>query len=185
MKYAIPLGALLLVCVAAALNLASPPRAASPERRVTVVAPREAPEVRSAAMAAAPPPVSPAGSIPEIQQSAAAVTDRKVAAASTGKLTVLLDRELTLTTLQRDAVEQLLKDRDLEIKACHAAILRSGVIDIPQYEWQAGLMKEGWYRKIDALLDRAQHERLLALVQKGFFNEGLAFTVEPGMTVLD
>ena len=53
------------------------------------------------------------------------------------------------------------------------------------YDWQAARMKEGWYRRIDALLDTAQHERFVALVERGLFNEGLTFTIEPGMTVLE
>jgi hypothetical protein len=121
----------------------------------------------------------------EPQRPAAAVADRKPAAGSPARMTSLLDRELSLTALQKEAVEQLLKDREAEIKTCHAAIVRSGVIDIAHYEWQVSLMKEGWYLKVDALLDRAQHERFLVLVNQGFFNEGLAFTVEPGMMVLD
>ncbi|MBI3857158.1 MAG: hypothetical protein HY293_15845 [Planctomycetes bacterium] len=101
------------------------------------------------------------------------------------KMGAQLDRELSLTQVQRTAVEQLLKDREDEIKACHEEMLRAGIVDLRRYDWQVGLMKESWYRKFDALLDRIQHEQFAKLVQEGFFNEGLAFTVEPGMTVLD
>jgi hypothetical protein len=97
----------------------------------------------------------------------------------------VLDRGVDLTPVQRPAVEQALRDRAEEIKALHESILRSGVVDIRRYDWQADTLKDAWYRKIDALLDRTQHEKFLALVHQGFLNEGLAFTVEPGMTVLD
>jgi hypothetical protein len=78
---------------------------------------------------------------------------------------VLLDHELVLAPVQRTVVEQCLMDREEDIRTCHEAILRAGVVDIWHYEWQVGLMKEAWYRKIDALLDRAQHDRFVALVQ--------------------
>ena len=97
----------------------------------------------------------------------------------------VLDRGVELTPIQRPTVEQVLRDRQEEIKALHESILRSGVIDIRRYDWQADTMKDAWYRKIDALLDRMQHEQFLILVHQGFLNEGLSFTVEPGMTVLD
>lgn len=183
MKTAIPLGLLLLVGVAAVLHRASPPRAAGLERHAVEVAPREVAEGPSAPPA--PAPAIPAEIAPEPLRLGGTPVDRKAPASTTAKLMALLDRELILTAHQRDTVEQILKDREGEIKACHAAIVKSGVIDIAHYEWQVGLMKETWYRKVDSLLDRAQHERFVVQVQLGFFNEGLAFTIEPGMTVLD
>ena len=92
---------------------------------------------------------------------------------------------MALTDIQKTAVERLLRDREAEIHAWHESIIRAGVVDIRQFDWQADRLKEGWYLKIDALLDRVQHDRFVALVQQGFLNEGVAFTVEPGMTVLD
>jgi hypothetical protein len=135
-------------------------------------------------MAPAPAPATAAEAVPEAKRTKAPESDQK-AAASVARMTALLERELVLMAPQREALEQVLKDRDAEIKSCHAAMVRSGVIDIAHYEWQVDLMKEGWYRKVDALLDRAQHERFRILVQQGIFNEGLAFTVQPGMMVLD
>lgn len=182
MKYAIPLGALLLLGAAVSLHRASSPRATGSDRRGTVVAPPEAGGIPSAAPAP-PLAVVPPGAVAEGRRSAA---DRQTSGgASMVRLATTLDRELTLTAFQRESVEHFLKDREAEIKALHAGILRSGVIDLSDYEWRVGLMKDGWYRKIDALLDRVQHARFLKLVQDGFLNEGLAFTVEPGMTVLD
>jgi hypothetical protein len=46
-------------------------------------------------------------------------------------------------------------------------------------------MKESWFKKIDALLDAKQHLQFVGVVEEGFCNEGLGFTVNPGMTVLD
>jgi hypothetical protein len=182
-KYAIPLGLLLLVGAAAVLHRASPPLAAGLERRAGVaVVPADVP---SAQIVTAPVAAIPVEVAPEAKKPTAGEPDRKASAAVLARMTSVLDRELTLTTHQRQTVEQLLKDRDAEIKACHGAIVRSGVLDIAQYEWQVQGMKEGWFRQVDALLDRAQHDRFVALVQQGFLNEGLAFTVQPGMTVLD
>lgn len=183
MKTALPVGLLLLVGAAAALHRASPPPAAGLERRGQIVAcPAEVP---SATVAAEPPPVVPAEIAPEILRPTPAGSDRKAAPSTLVRMTAFLDRELSLTAHQRETVEQFLKDREAEIKACHAAIVRTGVIDIPHYEWQVRQMKEGWFLKVDALLDRVQQERFVILVQQGFFNEGLAFTVQPGMTVLE
>jgi hypothetical protein len=152
------------------------------ERRTAVAA--ASAEVLPPPMATVPAPAVPAEVVPEAKRPAAVGSDRK-SAASLARMVALLDRELALTGHQREAAERFLQERNQEIKACHAAIVRAGVIDIPNYEWQVREMKDGWYRKLDALLDRAQHDRFLALVQQGFFNEGLSFTVEPGMTVLD
>jgi hypothetical protein len=82
-------------------------------------------------------------------------------------------------------VEQILSERCQEIQDCHGEIRRSRVLDVQQYEWQAGRMKEGWFRKIDAVLDSDQHSKFQAKVDQGFFNEGLGFTLEPGIVVVD
>jgi hypothetical protein len=96
-----------------------------------------------------------------------------------------LERGVGLTGVQLPTVEAILKSREDEIRECHEAIRRSGVLDMRRYEWQVGQMKASWYRRIDALLDGAQHVRFVAMVEQGLFNEGLAFTHEPGMTVLE
>jgi hypothetical protein len=100
-------------------------------------------------------------------------------------LMVRLDRDLGLTVLQKEGLDRILRDREAEIRGCHEAIRKSGLLDMRHYEWQVALMKAAWYRKIDSLLDTVQHERFVAIVEQGFFNDGLAFTHEPGMTVLD
>ena len=187
MKTAIPLGLVLLVAGAAAIHHSASPQVerkqpksvtetVSQERREEFRASEEAsvksraPESASAAIEkpAPPPPVS-----------------KQTVTVSWPKMIAQMDREVGLTTLQRSSMEELLKAREDEIKALHDGILRAGIVDIRRYDWQADLMKDAWYRKLDALLDREQHDRFVALIQKGFLNEGLAFTIEPGMTVLD
>jgi hypothetical protein len=100
-------------------------------------------------------------------------------------MTAALESGLTLTEVQKPEVELILRHRDEEIKEGHDSIRRAGVLDFRAYEWEIGLLKAAWFRRIDALLDKAQHEKFVAMVEQGFFNEGLAFTIEPGITILD
>jgi hypothetical protein len=183
-KYAIPLGTILLVGIAAGLHRSpSQPMAGdlcelsqkTPARVEAELRPD--PEFLEPAAIPQPEPV-------ELRKRSETVSVAPSALSSRKQLQ-LLEREVILTTIQQIAVEQALRDREDEIKAWHEGIRRAGLIDIRHYEWQVGLMKEAWFRKIDAVLDREQHEQLVVLVGKGFLNEGLAFTVEPGMTVLD
>lgn len=101
------------------------------------------------------------------------------------KTSVHLERPLALTALQRAGVDEVLRQRQEEIQELHAAIRTSGILDIRSFEWRVSLLKADWYRKIDGLLDAPQHEKFVAMVENGLFNEGLAFTVEPGMTILE
>lgn len=96
-----------------------------------------------------------------------------------------LERALALSVAQRLQVEEVLLRRQEEIKVLHDGIRKAGVLDIRTFEWQVGLLKADWYRRIDAILDRAQHDQFVVLAEGGLFNEGLAFTVEPGMTILE
>lgn len=97
----------------------------------------------------------------------------------------ILERDLGLTGYQTQALAQALLERDQEIQTCHEAIRKSGILDFQAYDRQAQRMKEDWYRRIDTFLDTEQHVRFVALVERGLLNEGLAFTIEPGMTVLE
>jgi hypothetical protein len=93
------------------------------------------------------------------------------------KLSVSLEQSLELIPLQKPEVEGILREREEEIRTWHD--------DIRTYEWKVGLLKASWYRRIDSLLDGIQHHRFVVLVEQGLLNDGLAFTVEPGMTVLE
>lgn len=92
---------------------------------------------------------------------------------------------LGLSTMQRTLVDDVLRERAGEIAALHERIRKSGVLDIADFEWQVLRLKAEWYRKIDRLLDSVQRPLFAALVEKGFFNDGLAITIDPGMTVLE
>jgi hypothetical protein len=100
-------------------------------------------------------------------------------------MAAFLESDLDFTEIQKAGVDRILRDRVHEIQKCHDTIRQAGVLDMRHYEWQVGRMKESWFRRIDALLDSLQHERFVVLVEKGFFNDGLGITEEPGMTVLD
>jgi hypothetical protein len=100
-------------------------------------------------------------------------------------MSVRLENDLNLTPLQQAFVKGILEEREAEIRGCHDAIRKSGVLDTRHYELQVSRMKGAWYRTIDALLDGSQHERFVALVDQGFLNEGLAFSIEPEMMLLE
>jgi hypothetical protein len=142
------------------------------------------PVERASGPAVAENPVKPE-SVPVHRRPEAAAVTRPASGGPVKKLLVALDRELGLAALQKEAVDRILQDREGEIRGCHEAIRRSGVLDMRHYEWQVALLKAAWFRKIDSLLDSVQHERFVAMVEQGFFNDGLVFTHEPGMTVLD
>jgi hypothetical protein len=189
-KIAIPLAAILIFGIAAGVHPAfvAP---GEPERRPlrTAEAAFPTPETAASPAVGAPgakasvPPAgegAPGGKAPEAVASA-----RKPAEPAWRKTSLQLARELALTPLQQGSVEQILQERREEIRKCHEEIRKARVLDVRQYEWQVGRMKESWYRQIDRLLDAEQHRRFVTLVENGLFNEGLGFTEDPGMTVLD
>jgi len=184
-KTAALLGLVLLVAGAAALHRSAPSGAGREQVKSVTrsVCPKEWEGPRTSEAIVVQQAASE--SAPVERPAPPAPVPKPAAAVIWGKMATQMDGDVGLTSLQRSAVEELLKAREEEIKALHDGILRSGVIDIRRYDWETDLMKDAWYRKLDALLDREQHDRFVALVQKGFLNEGLSFTVQPGMTVLD
>ena len=186
MKYTIPLGALLLLGIAAGVHRVSGESLLSDPQPVSTV------EVRPVAAVAETRPAS--GGNPERSAEAPStpaiptpVPSRSQAeeAAPWRKLSNTLNQSLSLTTSQEGRVEQILRERTEEIRVCHAEMRRAQLIDVQQYEWQVARMKESWFKRIDALLDARQHRQFVLLAEQGFFNDGLGFTVDPGMTVLD
>jgi hypothetical protein len=184
-KYGIPAATLLLLGAVFCLHRTVEPGRAPGARSGGVVSVEQEllpePTPRSvAALEPLRPDPEPNQKRPEVASAA-----RPASAESWRKLYVSLDRELALTSVQQAAVERILRDRQDQLRECHEAIRKSGVLDMRHYEGQVAVMKAAWYRKIDILLDSAQHERFMIIVEQGFFNDGLAFTHEPGMTVLD
>lgn len=92
---------------------------------------------------------------------------------------------VTLTMLHRVVVEEILEERDEDIRRCQEAIHLSRILDVQRYQRKVCRVIENGCRKIDDLLDRTQYELFVALVDQGFFNEGLAFTHGPGTTVME
>ncbi len=131
----------------------------------------QSPQVASVSRKAGEPMIPVASPVSPVS------TWRNVLASLTGPL--------SLTELQSTLVEGVLRRREEEIKELHEGFRRAGIIDIRQFEWQVSLLKNDWFRRIDAVLDTNQHDRFVVLVEQGLFNEGLAFTVEPGMTILE
>jgi hypothetical protein len=188
MRYGIPLGVLVLIGIGADIHrvpivhapvpekLRSLSEARRPGNIVAVPAESKQPGDPGTLKPAVVPikrPVSGSDPIPPVRDS------------SWQKLGDSLGKSLALTALQLPEVEEILREREDEIRICHEDIRKSGVLDIRTYEWQVGLMKSSWYRRIDSLLDWRQHQRFADLVEHGFFNAGLAITVEPDMTVLE
>ena len=101
------------------------------------------------------------------------------------KILAAMEGALVLKEVPKAEIEGILRRREDQIREVHDAIRRAGVIDLRDYEWRANLLKAEWFRKVDAFLDPPQHEKFAILVEQGLLNDGLAFTVEPGMTVLE
>lgn len=191
MKYAVPFLAAILMVGGVWLRLAPPgPRTASLRLPATVERPAAEPvrvpgEISAGDSADAVPPREQGPGVRDSGTERKPDPGRPAPSPGWRKMSVQLERTLGLTPIQIPLVQELLQARDKEIKALHEGIRRAGVLNIRDYEWQVGLMKRSWYQGIDALLDASQHEIFTSLVEKGFFNEDLAFTVEPGMTILE
>ena len=185
MKVLLPLGLVLLVGVAFGLHRSPSPKPAG--ERPAPVRPSEVGQESLPVPASSPHRENREDPVPttKVRGPEPKPASPDAAPAAWRKMAAALEKDIPLTALQRGSLERILREREDEIQACHQEMRTSGVIDIRRYEWQTGRMKELWFLRIDALLDRSQQELFVALVQKGFLNEGLAFTVEPGMTVLD
>ena len=183
MKYAIPIGLALLIGISACLQRGHV-QSAEPEKCGPLKD-----EVRAEGTETLQPDEGDTlfalSARPDTRSLEAAPVGRSAPAPSWRKLFNTVDHTLALTSIQQSRLVEIFRERENQINSCHDAIRNSGILDIRDYEWQVARMKEVWYRRIDVLLDGEQHEHFVALVAQGLFNEGLAFTVEPGMTVLD
>lgn len=185
MRYAIPLGAFLLLGLASVLHRnsgsAAPDRQPSWTQTTKPVQPETEGRLPDSVARTVEPTVSPKGRQVEPAVPAVKGTD----AAAWRKLSMVLVKELSLTAQQQEMVDQVLRDRAEEIRVCQEAILKAKLLDTRHYEWQVARMKESWFLRIDRALDSAQHRRFAVLADQGFFNDGLGITEVPGMTVLD
>jgi hypothetical protein len=184
-KYGIPLAAILLIGIAVGVHPAfvAP---GDPERRLP--APPGIPPGSSSSDHNGRTREASSGGAEATPLSGAAATvvpSKGVSPPSWRTMNARLIQDVSLTLTQQAMVEEILRDRHHEIRQFHELLRSVGAIDLRQYDWKTSLMKESWFRKIDALLDRPQHEAFVILVQRGFLNEGLDFVVEPGMTVID
>jgi hypothetical protein len=100
----------------------------------------------------------------------------------------LLDRlvgELLLDEAQATYVARILREREEEIRDCHERYRRSGVLDVREYEWWVKDRKALWFRRLDAVLDRYQHEQFVHLAGRNVLGAGLEFEIVEGMAVLE
>lgn len=185
MRYLLPLGALILIAAGVWIHR-SPVESQAPRPQSEKPAEiRVQAAIRPVEVDAPIREAAPQGGSPLLQAAEATVPAKPAASFEWKKLSGTLERSLELGPLQQSRVERILRQRQDDIRVCHEEIRKSGILDIRAYEWKVRGWKEEWYRSIDAVLDRSQHQRFIALVEGGLFNEGLAFTVEPGITVLE
>jgi hypothetical protein len=104
---------------------------------------------------------------------------------STQEMSDKLRDELSLSEEQLVRVNTALQERSAELAECHESIRRSGVFVPMEYGKQLQRMKDGWYRKIDGVLDSHQHLIFDDLVGKGFLRPGTEFAADLNvMTVI-
>lgn len=89
----------------------------------------------------------------------------------------VLRDELELSEQQLTRISLCFQDRAVELQECHEVIRKSGVFVPKEYGKALGRMKDGWYRRIDAVLDTRQHARFEELVAEGFLRSGTEFTI--------
>jgi hypothetical protein len=82
-------------------------------------------------------------------------------------------------------VPPLLSQLEAEIRDCHDRYRRMGVLDVRDYGWWVADRKALWFQRVDAVLDRRQHELWVALQQKNLLGQGLDFEVSEGMAILE
>lgn len=115
----------------------------------------------------------------------ATVPPPKPAPESRPALLARLVDELRLDEAQATYVSRILREREEEIRDCHERYRRSGILDVRDYEWWVKDRKAVWFRRVDAVLDRFQHEQFVHLAGRNVLGEGLEFEVADGMAVLE
>ena len=96
-----------------------------------------------------------------------------------------LEFELKLDTSQASYLNRILREREMEIRDCHARYRRMGVLDVRDYGWWVTDRRALWFQRVDGVLDRHQHELWVALQQRNLLGQGLEFEVSDGMAVLE
>ncbi len=96
-----------------------------------------------------------------------------------------LEHALKLDTSQISYLVRILREREAEIRDCHERYRRMGVLDIRDYEWWVADRKSLWFRRVDAVLDPAQHALWTALQGQNPLGQGLEFEVSEGMAILE
>lgn len=171
MKTAIVSGAVLLA-LAIIAAAARPQETVKRERRVEVQIPVEIPVVVERRT------VEPSGaelrSDPQIREGQANV-----------RMLFLFERELSLSDEQVLHIERVLKDREVEIEDYHRQLRESRIFVAREYSARIRRIQRDSYDRIGTVLDSAQYRRFVRLLEEGRVGDGVAFTIEPGMVVLD
>lgn len=101
------------------------------------------------------------------------------------RLAVRLESELQLSSAQARDIAEILGDREGEIEALNARIRASGIFSRKQYSRS---IREIWARSNDRIankLDTRQNLRFREMLRLRELGDSAAFTIEPGMTVID
>lgn len=96
-----------------------------------------------------------------------------------------LVRELGLSPAQLRAVEAILDQRDVEIEAYFEEIRARKVASLEEWARRIEGIKEGTYRRIDALLEAQQQERFIGLLERRALNDTIAFRIPDDVVNLD
>jgi hypothetical protein len=147
--------------------------AAAPEEGGRPAAPFASEELRAVAPPIAP---SPALLMPEHQE---------VQAPSPRSLAGKLERELGLSALQRERVEEIFRDRELQVAAIQRQVLEAGVFDPRTTDPQLARSREESYRRISMLLDDAQNRRFAEILAGNLINDHQVLVLPDSLVVLD
>ncbi len=185
MKFLLPILALLMVGAIVYVRTVEPrvlcPSVPSQQERKTDSVPlsidrgQEMVPVGTERIQETTPQIAPVGKAPA----------QKAPSASTQEMGFALRDELALTEQQMERVCAVLEVRATELQDCHDAIRKSKVFDPKGYGKTLSLMKEGWFRNIDSVLDSRQHGRFQELVADGILRPGTEFLADlDDMTVI-
>ncbi|HYE97725.1 MAG TPA: hypothetical protein VEJ18_02390 [Planctomycetota bacterium] len=188
MKTAVAIAASLLMLAAFAARAATgpspePQRASAPSLKEHRIVAPTADVLRIEATDKAP-----TASVKAVEPAPVALPQEKAGASGMPEAPTIarqLARELGLSSVQRSSVESILVDRHREIEAYFAEIRARKVFTLEEWSRRTKGIKEGSYRRIEALLDARQASAFLGLLERNGLNDTIAFKVPDDVANLD
>ena len=80
---------------------------------------------------------------------------------------------------------KVLEDREEEVKACQAEILRSGVLRTREYERRIRTIQAESYDRMAAVLSPEARRRFFEIVSEGRLGDAIAFQVPENVIVIE